>query len=165
MSVSPEKSVHDRTVTVVTVFGVLLKDGKVLMIRRAQEPYLGLCTVPGGHKLHGESLKEACIREMQEETGLTLVNPSLIGFMEVEMENDPRDFISFYFSAHGWDGLLTSSREGELFWASLEEARDSEQTHPAFKALSSCFYGQKEQFMARALVNRLGQGSYDVNSF
>jgi len=165
MSEASKKSAHDRCVTIVTVFGVLLKDGKALMIRRAQEPYLGLCTVPGGHKLHGESLREACIREMREETGLTLLMPSLIGFMEVELENDPRDFMSFYFSANCWDGELTSSREGELFWASFEESNNLKEVHPAFKVLAPSFYSQKSHFMARALVNHLGQGTYKVNSF
>ena len=156
---------QDRNITVVTVFGVLIHQGHILMIRRAREPYQGLCTVPGGHKLHGESLNEACIREIVEETGLKMIEPRLIGLMEVELEGDPRDFISFYFTSEHWEGKLASSSEGDLFWADIQAAPDLPQVHPAFQALAPYFQACNSPFMARAQVDAHGRGQYLVKRF
>ena len=54
------------------VFCFLIRDDKILLIRRAREPYKGEATVPGGRKRRGESLRAACAREMLEETGYTV---------------------------------------------------------------------------------------------
>ncbi len=58
----------DRPIVAVGAF--IVKDGKVLLTRRAQEPRRGLWTVPGGVVELGETLKEAVAREVREETGL-----------------------------------------------------------------------------------------------
>ena len=55
---------------VVGVGGVVIRDGKVLLIRRGKEPLLGRWVVPGGTVELGETLEEALVREMEEETGL-----------------------------------------------------------------------------------------------
>ena len=54
----------------VGVGGVLVRDGRVLLIRRGKEPLLGRWVVPGGTVELGETLEEALVREMEEETGL-----------------------------------------------------------------------------------------------
>ncbi len=55
---------------VVGVGGVVVRDGRVLLIRRGKEPLFGRWVVPGGTVELGETLEEALVREMQEETGL-----------------------------------------------------------------------------------------------
>jgi mutator protein MutT len=55
---------------VVGVGGVLVRDGRVLLIRRGKEPLRGRWTVPGGTVELGETLEQALVREMQEETAL-----------------------------------------------------------------------------------------------
>ena len=55
---------------------VLLKDGKVLLL---QKPKRGWWVAPGGKMEQGESIREACIREYREETGIYLKNPKLKG--------------------------------------------------------------------------------------
>jgi mutator protein MutT len=52
------------------VGGVLIHDGRVLLIRRGKEPLYGRWLVPGGTVEHGEGLEDALVREMQEETGI-----------------------------------------------------------------------------------------------
>lgn len=59
---------------VVGVGGVVVREGRVLLIRRGKEPLLGRWVVPGGTVELGESLESALVREMEEETGL-LVEP------------------------------------------------------------------------------------------
>jgi ADP-ribose pyrophosphatase len=58
----------------VGVGGVVLIDGRVVLIRRGKEPLRGRWVIPGGTVELGETLHEALVREMQEETGL-LVRP------------------------------------------------------------------------------------------
>ncbi len=59
---------------VVGVGGVVVREGRVLLIRRGKEPLLGRWVVPGGTVELGETLESALVREMEEETGL-LVEP------------------------------------------------------------------------------------------
>jgi len=56
----------------VGVGAVLIHDGKVLLIQRAKEPLRGRWLVPGGTVELGETLEDALVREVQEETGLTV---------------------------------------------------------------------------------------------
>jgi 8-oxo-dGTP diphosphatase len=52
------------------VGGVLIHEGRVLLIRRGKEPLRGRWVVPGGTVELGETLEQALVREMEEETGL-----------------------------------------------------------------------------------------------
>jgi ADP-ribose pyrophosphatase YjhB (NUDIX family) len=54
------------------VGGVVLIDGRVVLIRRGKEPLRGRWVIPGGTVELGETLQEALVREMQEETGLVV---------------------------------------------------------------------------------------------
>jgi mutator protein MutT len=56
----------------VGVGGVILIEGKVVLIRRGQEPLRGRWVIPGGTVELGETLQEAVVREMEEETGLVV---------------------------------------------------------------------------------------------
>jgi len=58
----------------VGVGGVVLIDGRVVLVRRGKEPLRGRWVIPGGTVELGETLHEALVREMEEETGL-LVRP------------------------------------------------------------------------------------------
>ena len=55
---------------VVGVGGVLIENGRTLLIKRGSEPLLGQWSIPGGTLELGESLQEGVAREMREETGL-----------------------------------------------------------------------------------------------
>ena len=57
---------------VVGVGGVVIRDGKALLIRRGKPPLYGRWVVPGGTVELGEPLERALVREMQEETGLAV---------------------------------------------------------------------------------------------
>jgi 8-oxo-dGTP diphosphatase len=54
------------------VGGVLVHEGRVLLIRRGKQPLLGRWVVPGGTVELGEPLQEALVREMKEETDLAV---------------------------------------------------------------------------------------------
>jgi len=57
---------------VVGVGGVVIENGRALLIRRGSEPLLGQWSIPGGTLELGESLERGVIRELEEETGLTV---------------------------------------------------------------------------------------------
>jgi 8-oxo-dGTP diphosphatase len=60
----------------------IVRDGKVLVVRRARPPANGLFTLPGGVVETGETLVEAVAREVREETGMTIEPVALAGFRE-----------------------------------------------------------------------------------
>ncbi len=77
---------------------------------------------PGGHVEKGESLTDAVIREMFEETGLTIENPTLRGVKQW-CDGDTRGLV-FLYKANKYHGELKSSREGKVMWMPLEEFKN-----------------------------------------
>lgn len=62
----------------------------------------------------GESFVDAVSREMQEETGLTIRHPRLVGVKQFPIEAGR--YVVLLFKAVEWSGTLTSSEEGEMAW-------------------------------------------------
>src|SRR5207249_9830446 len=54
----------------VAVDGIVLQNGKLVAVRRKNEPYRGMPALPGGFVELGETTVEAGVREVHEETGL-----------------------------------------------------------------------------------------------
>ncbi len=72
-----------------TVDGILMEDGKILLIKRKNPPFRGKYALPGGFVEYGESTESAVVREIQEETGLKTEVVRLIGVYS-DPERDPR---------------------------------------------------------------------------
>jgi ADP-ribose pyrophosphatase YjhB (NUDIX family) len=64
------------------VGAVIVKDDRVLLIRRGQAPLLGEWSLPGGVLECGETLREATVREAREETGLVVETSEMLGVYE-----------------------------------------------------------------------------------
>jgi 8-oxo-dGTP diphosphatase len=74
---------------VVGVGGVVVGDGRVLLIRRGKPPLQGRWVVPGGTVELGETLEEALVREMREETGLEVEPVELLTvFNRIDRDGD-----------------------------------------------------------------------------
>lgn len=73
------------------VGAVVVHEGRVLLIRRGKQPLLGRWVVPGGTLELGETLEEALVREVAEETGLE-VRPLafLTAFDRIQRDEDGR---------------------------------------------------------------------------
>ncbi len=70
-----------------------------------------------GGKFHpGESPEDCVIREVREESGLTMKNPRLRGVMTFPEFKDQEDWIVFLFTATEFEGNLEECDEGELEW-------------------------------------------------
>ncbi|HYD09806.1 MAG TPA: NUDIX hydrolase [Acidimicrobiales bacterium] len=72
----------DAPVPCVCVGAVAIDDGNLLLIRRGNEPGRGTWSVPGGRMEPGETIQEAVVRELLEETGIEGVCTGLIGVAE-----------------------------------------------------------------------------------
>ncbi|MBL8645457.1 MAG: NUDIX hydrolase [Rhodospirillaceae bacterium] len=67
---------------VVGVGVVIVKGADVLLIRRGQPPREGEWSIPGGHQELGETVRETAVREVLEETGLTIANLRLVDVVD-----------------------------------------------------------------------------------
>ena len=97
----------------------MVADGtKVLVQDRVGRAWSGI-TFPGGHVEPGESITASVIREVKEETGLTIEHPTLCGIKTWTKENGAR-YLLFFYKTDKFSGELQSSEEGEVFWAELD---------------------------------------------
>jgi ADP-ribose pyrophosphatase YjhB (NUDIX family) len=112
-------------------------DKGILMIRknaRGDDPNSRYCTLPGGKLESNEKganpvgRLESAIRETQDESGITLIEPVLRGTILFDNRDrtfsdwtNPTSFLVYIFSAASYHGDLRPSDEGTPFWASWEE--------------------------------------------
>lgn len=90
------------------VSAAVIRDGKVLVVRRARTPALNLYTLPGGVVETGETLSEAVVREVREETALAIEPVALAGHREVIVRDAEgrveRHFVILCFAARWLSG-------------------------------------------------------------
>ncbi len=73
----------------VTVDGIILEDGTILLIKRRNTPFKGKWALPGGFVEYGEKTEDAVVREVFEETGLKTKISRLVGVYS-DPKRDPR---------------------------------------------------------------------------
>lgn len=101
-----------------TVLCLLEDGGRVLLQNRVKDDWRGYA-LPGGHVEPGESFVDAVIREMKEETGLTVIAPRLAGVKQFPIPGGR--YVVLLFKATRCSGSLCSSAEGSVEW--VEYAR------------------------------------------
>ena len=75
---------------------------------------------PGGHVENCESFAESVIREIYEETGLTIQNPQLVGIKNWPLDTGGRYIVVCYKTTE-FSGTLRSSDEGEVSWVQKDQ--------------------------------------------
>lgn len=112
----------------------IVRDGKVLIVRRARPPAKDVYTLPGGVVEAGETLIEAVIREVQEEIGLSIEPIKLAGHREAIKRNADgrveRHFVIMCFASRLKSGTERPNDEiTEILWcrpAELDGLRTTE---------------------------------------
>lgn len=104
----------------------------VLALNKVGKNYSGI-TFPGGHVEHGEIYADAVIREIYEETGLTIKEPILRGIYHWYCDGIHN--VGLLYKATQFSGELTASEEGDVYWIPLEEYRKLSLAHGMDKVL------------------------------
>jgi 8-oxo-dGTP diphosphatase len=122
-------SVQSRTYPtrpLLAVSAAIFRDSRVLIVRRAQPPARGLYTLPGGGVELGETLAQAAIREVREETGLEIEPLVLAGYRQlITRDGDgriERHFVILPFAARWIAGDISLNEElAEARWLKPSE--------------------------------------------
>jgi 8-oxo-dGTP diphosphatase len=108
------------------VSAAIFHDGRVLIVRRARPPANGLYTLPGGGVELGETLEQAVIREIREETALDIEPVALVGYCQAIARDDAgrveRHFVILPFAARFIGGAISLNEElAEANWLVPDE--------------------------------------------
>ncbi len=111
---------------VVGVGGVVVREGRVLLVERASEPLAGQWSLPGGAVELGETLEEAVVRELREETGLAVRVLELVeAFERITRDESSRPRYHYVLLDYLCEALEGEPRPGSdvraVAWAAPEE--------------------------------------------
>lgn len=106
------------------VVGGIIKDGKILLIRRKKKPYQGLWSLPGGKVESCEAVTDAMAREIREETGLHVESMEFLGIVSERIDEGEKAIGGhlihvFLLNVRGTN--LAKSVEGKLQWFPMED--------------------------------------------
>jgi ADP-ribose pyrophosphatase YjhB (NUDIX family) len=129
---------------ILAVSAAIIRDGQVLIVRRARGPSLGVWTLPGGVVEGGETLGEALIREIDEETALKIEPVELAGHREVVMRDQggraERHFVIMCFAARWLAGEPRLNEElSEARWIRPSELKDYKTTEGLAVIIAAAF--------------------------
>jgi 8-oxo-dGTP diphosphatase len=126
------------------VSAAIIRDGQVLIVRRARPPAHGMFTLPGGVVEAGETLFEAVVREVEEETALIIAPVGLVGFREVILRDDEdrvaRHFVILPFAARWISGEPRLNEElAEAHWLRPSELAGLQTTEGLAEIVAAAF--------------------------
>jgi ADP-ribose pyrophosphatase YjhB (NUDIX family) len=126
------------------VSAAIVRDGKVLIVRRARPPANGVYTLPGGVVEVGETLEEAVAREVREETALEIEPLALAGFREaIALDADKRverHFVILCFASRWRAGEPVLNDElSEARWLDPAELKDLPTTAGLAEIVAAAF--------------------------
>jgi mutator protein MutT len=122
------------------VSGIIFDDDRVLLVQRTNPPSEGLWSFPGGAIQLGETLEEALVREVREETGLTVKIGPLVSAISRIIRDDSRSILYHYILL---DYLCTpvagqvvaGSDAGKACWVPFNELQDLRVTEGLYRII------------------------------
>ena len=143
MSIQPEPRAYpDRPFLAVSA--AIIRDGRVLVARRARGPAYGIWTMPGGVVEAGETLIEALVREIAEETAMIVEPVALAGHREVVVRDDDkrvsRHFVIMCFATRWISGEPQLNEElAEARWLKPDELGGLKTTEGLAEIVAAAF--------------------------
>ncbi len=128
----------------VGVGGVVIENGRVLLIRRANEPRQGEWSIPGGMVETGETLEYAVVRELQEETGLVVRPLGVVEVFErIMLDGKGRARFHFVLIDYLCERLEGKARAGsdvlDVAWVTEAQLADYEISEKAAEIIRKAF--------------------------
>jgi len=111
--------------TSVMVDAVVVRNDKLLLVKRKKDPFKGFLTFPGGKVDEGEKIEDAVKRELREETSLEIEPTDILGVYS-DPSRDPRGHrISITFIAKLVSGEAKASSDAEsIEWLPQNEQKE-----------------------------------------
>lgn len=101
----------------ITTDAFIIYDNKVLLVKRKLEPFAGMWALPGGHLNYDETVEEACVREVKEETNLDIRIVCLFGvFSNPDRGPYQRVTIVYEVACNDASGLKAGDDASEVGW-------------------------------------------------
>lgn len=116
---------RQETVTLTNMVMIEDENGKILVEDKVDPHWKGI-SFPGGHLLPNESIVHSAIREVKEETGLSISNPVLKGLMEFKTLKGQDMYIVFLYETDEFVGELKDSVEGHLIFEKRENIKEEQ---------------------------------------
>ncbi len=101
---------------------VIIKDGRVLLIKRGHEPFKGMWALPGGRLEENESIEECAVREAKEEIGADVEIKKLVGVYS-KPDRDPRKIVAIAFLCDVEGDIKAGDDAVEARWFEIEEVK------------------------------------------
>ena len=99
----------------------MITDGDRVLVQQRNDPDWPGVVFPGGHVEPEESFTRSVIREVWEETGLTVSGLRLCGVKQWTHQKGDYRYVVLLYTADRFTGTLRSSDEGRVFWVTREE--------------------------------------------
>lgn len=138
LDIRMDLSMAKNEIVVLTNMCMIYDDKGNIVVQNRVDPEWSGVTFPGGHVELGESFTQSVIREVYEETGLTISHPKICGIKQFPSKDGARYIVLFY-KTDKFTGELRSSSEGKVFWINEKDlsnyplAKDFEEMFEIFK--------------------------------
>jgi len=131
------------------------KDNTILLMREGDLPYRDCWVVPGGYLKPDETVKQAVVREVKEETGLEVIPKELLGLYDDFLsEEEPTHHIIAAYRAMVIGGRVIFTREATKYaWMNPEEVIKSDDVPDVFKRIVKDFTKRKP----KGLISRVNK--------
>ncbi len=102
---------------------VIIKDGKLLLLKRNEEPFKGMWDLPGGYMNQGESPEQALRRELKEELGVEKCDLTRIGEFPgtASWKDNKFAVISFAYLVNSQEDINLNDENSDFMWKKIDE--------------------------------------------